>query len=34
MTITNIPLNGTIDNDGSIRCRYPIQTSEDLTEFF
>ena len=30
MTITNIPLNGMIDNDGSIRCFYEIQTQEVL----
>lgn len=28
MTITNIPLNGMIDNDGYIRCFYEIQTQE------
>lgn len=34
MTITNIPLNGTIDNDGSIRCFYEIQTQEALQQFY
>ena len=34
MTITNIPLNGMIDNDGSIRCFYEIQTQEALQQFY
>ena len=34
MTITNIPLNGMIDNDGSIRCFYEIQTQEALQRFY
>ena len=34
MTITNIPLNGMIDNDGSIRCFYEIQTLEALQRFY
>lgn len=34
MRITNIPLNGMIDNDGSIRCFYEIQTQEALQQFY
>ena len=34
MTITNIPLNGMIDNDGSIRCLHEIQTQEALQQFY
>ena len=34
MTFTLIPLNCTVGNDGEFLCFSPIQTSEDLTEFF
>lgn len=34
MQIDEIPLNGMIDNDGSIRCFYEIQTQEALQRFY
>ena len=34
MTFTLIPLNCTLGNDGEFLCISPIQTSEDLMEFF